>query len=235
MLSAVGIGAYFIFVKGKAGEAIGQTVQDVGSGVGTAFQGVGTGLGTIGREAGDIVVDIGSVLEPFAAIFESQSRLLRQSGTQEYQIQAQAFEKNQEAITDIVATNEEQRRLITETEKTKRTGLIQTQFTQTTGFFTNIDDVLSSSLSRAVRAAKDYAASFKNVPLAITGAQKKLISAVLPVTSSSSSSKTRAVKQEKPLSTVSTKTVKTTFEGSKLQKALRLPKTAFQKVFGNLF
>lgn len=131
LLGLGGAGLYFLsktdFFKG---------VGEVSSGVGEAVGGLGSGISTIGKEAGDIVVDVGSFLEPISASFQGQANLiqeqfqqkqnsLRRESLQSDLIDTSAFSQSNEILSNIQA----ERDINTARQKANRTEIIQNKFT----------------------------------------------------------------------------------------------------------
>lgn len=199
ILALGGAGLYFLsksnFFKG---------LGEVGTGVGEATAGLGSGISTIGREAGDIVVDVGSVLEPFAAGFQGTANLLqeafiqqqnslRREGQQADIVDTSAFAASKDVLSSIQA----ERDINTAREKATRKGLIQGELTQLTRFATTADDrirdVFGGILKNTGVVLGGISAEFskalrRDKPISFTTEGVSGGSIILPVQSSSSSS-----------------------------------------------
>lgn len=146
---ALGAGALFLLARTDL-------FKKVGGGVGEAVSGVGSGLGTIGREAGDIIVDAGSFLEPIASFFQGTSNTL--NTVFEEQNKKLRRESFQEDVRDINAESiaseprsiaQADREIFSEQQKTERSKLLQSEFTQQVSRLTKVDDFLIDTFNQA--------------------------------------------------------------------------------------
>lgn len=151
VLGGLGLAGYLLFKSNIA-----KNLGEVGSGVGEAVGGLGSGISTIGREAGDIVVDVGSVLEPLAAsfqgsanfisdFFQQQQSKLRRESEQSDVVDRGAFDISRAPITELQAAKDVNKAA----SSTERSFLIQDQLTDLTRGFTNFDEFVISGLRNA--------------------------------------------------------------------------------------
>ena len=107
-------------------------IGEIPSAAGEAARGLGSGISTIGREAGDIVVDIGSVLEPQAALFSEFAAAIRREGGQLQEVDIAAFER----ARPVLVGEQAQQDIFSAEQETERSRLRQTFFTRATAFIT---------------------------------------------------------------------------------------------------
>jgi len=197
LLAGVGIVGYGLlksdFFKGlgQVGTGVGEAVGGLGAGISDAGQGLGSGISTIGREAGDIVVDVGSVFEPFAAgfqggadlissYFQSQNRSLLRESDQKNIIDVGAFSQSQPILSDIQAAGD----INASVENQTRRSLREDNKTDFTRYFTNLDEnaisIAKSSAAAVSGAIADAKRNLGKIPAAVVNVAKAASSSGIP-------------------------------------------------------